>query len=165
LVSGLALAAVLGGASQANPPATKPTSPPSTKLPAFPAPADSAPERTKDDNPLEGLAKGLGAPAGVLALLGSGWFLFTRGKPIQENKKAWEEILQTDNQPEKGVNEHQANNMPVSYKRLSVKESDLIKELEITQEMQEIGAIKETNAIFIQAQKIAEIRILRSSKP
>jgi len=93
VVAGLVLAAVLGGAAEANPPATKPATPPTTKLPASPAPAASALTGTKEDNPLEDLAKVLGFPAGVLAVVTAVWFVFTQGKPIQENRKAWSRLL------------------------------------------------------------------------
>lgn len=161
----LVLASILGGAVEANPPATKQTTTPITKQSASPAPTASAPTVTKEDNPLEEFAKRLGIPAGVIGLLGVGWFLFTRGKPIQENKKAWRELLQRDGQADEGQNEHKKNSITIPLQHPSVSEFDLIRELEITQEMQEIGVIKEANAIFIQNQKIAAIRILRSSKP
>jgi hypothetical protein len=48
---------------------------------------------TKEDNPLEELAKDLGFPAGVLAFVAGVWFLFMQGKPIQENIKAWKENI------------------------------------------------------------------------
>lgn len=93
VVDALALAAVLGGSAQANPPTTKPTASPTTTLPGSSAPAASAPAGTKEANRPKPLSESLGLPAGVVIFLGGIWFLFTRGKPIQENKKAWQEMI------------------------------------------------------------------------
>jgi hypothetical protein len=64
---------------------------------------------------LETLAKALGIPAAALALLGVVWFVFTRGKPIQENKKAWQDLLQRKNEraePPPASPSHTPHNLP-----------------------------------------------------
>jgi hypothetical protein len=52
----------------------------------------------------------------------------------------------------------------VSAERLIVEEASLIEELRITTELEEAGVITRGNAIILQNQRIAEIRILRLSK-
>jgi hypothetical protein len=57
----------------------------------------SCPKRAQETNTLETPANALGIPAEALALLGGAWIFFTRGMSIQENKKAWQDLLQREN--------------------------------------------------------------------
>jgi hypothetical protein len=93
--------------------------------------------------------------------------LFMGVNPTQEKKQLRARVVQQMDQPSKGQHTSHIINMSLAGKQLSFSESesDLISEIKITQEMQERGAINKDNAIILQSQKIAQIRILRSFKP
>jgi hypothetical protein len=88
----------------------------------------------------------------------------TKGvSPYQENDTARRQATQQHAGHEKGnLSSLPSSNLPPAEKK-SFSESDLVKELQITQEMQQMGAIDKDNAIILQSLKISQIRILRSS--
>jgi 2-succinyl-5-enolpyruvyl-6-hydroxy-3-cyclohexene-1-carboxylate synthase len=85
--------------------------------------------------------------------------------PAQEKEKFRERVVQQTDQSSKGEHTSRTVNPSLANQQLFFSESDLVREIEITQEMQERGAINKDNAIILQSQRIAQIRILRSSKP
>jgi hypothetical protein len=85
--------------------------------------------------------------------------------PALEKEKFRERVVQQTDQSSKGEHTSRTVNPSLANQQLFFSESDLVREIEITQEMQERGAINKDNAIILQSQRIAQIRILRSSKP
>jgi hypothetical protein len=85
--------------------------------------------------------------------------------PTKDNKKARYEVLQQIDQIRESPNKNRTNNKPQPSDQPFLSETDLVIELQIAQELQERGVINKNNAIIIQAQKISEIRILRSTRP
>jgi hypothetical protein len=85
--------------------------------------------------------------------------------PTKDNMKARYEVLQQIDQICESPNKNRTNNKPQPSDQPFLSETDLVIELQIAQELQERGVINKNNAIIIQAQKISEIRILRSTRP
>lgn len=83
----------------------------------------------------------------------------------QEIVKSQVEVMQQADQSSVGISAIHSSSSVLYDAQPDLFESDIIRDLEITQELQDRGVIKKDNAVLLQAQKIAEIRILRSFKP